>query len=101
MKTVGETAHYVRSKNAGPFWVTIDIFCDTEESFACFHESMLLTEEVIAKAYGVDPKYVKIFFLPDLKVMKISYPRAVPQGSEDERDMHSGQQYIQILDLPI
>lgn len=28
MKTVEEIVKYIRSKNAGPFWLTIDAFCD-------------------------------------------------------------------------
>ena len=31
--TLGETASYVRSKNAGPFWMTIDIFCCSEAAY--------------------------------------------------------------------
>ncbi len=29
-----EVAQYVRSKNAGPFWVTIDVFCADDISYA-------------------------------------------------------------------
>lgn len=101
MATVGDIAYYVRSKNAGPFWVTIDIFCDSDEDFQRFAESSLLTREAVAGAYHVDARDVKVFFLPLLKAMKISYPRLCPQGGRDERDMHSGQQYIQIMDLPV
>ncbi|WPC41248.1 DUF4387 domain-containing protein [Clostridium sp. JS66] len=101
MATIGDTAFYVRSKNAGPFWVTIDIFCDIQEKFDIFHESKKITPEAIAQVYGVDPAHLKIFYLPELKVIKISYPRPCPQGGRYERDMHSGQQYVQILDLEI
>ena len=27
MATLGETVRYLRSKNAGPFWLTVDAFC--------------------------------------------------------------------------
>ena len=33
MSKLSDVAYYVRSKNAGPFWVTIDIFCNNEESY--------------------------------------------------------------------
>lgn len=101
MATIGETALYVRSKNAGPFWVTIDVFCETADSFEAFRGSKSLTPEAISKAYGVDPASVKFFYLSELKVIKISYPRACPQGSKYERDMHGGQQYVQVLDLEV
>ena len=45
MPKLGEVAQKVRSKNAGPFWVTIDIFCGTEAAFRRV-ESGLSTEAV-------------------------------------------------------
>lgn len=99
--TVGEKAYYVRSKNAGPFWVTIDIFCKTDDDFLAFKNSASLTPEVIANIYDVPVEALKIFYLPDLKVMKISYPRKTPQGDKMERDMHSGQQYVQMMDVSL
>jgi hypothetical protein len=34
-------------------------------------------------------------------MIKISYPRAAPQGGMVERDMHSGQQYVRLLDVEL
>ena len=40
MRTIENTVKYIRSKNAGPFWLTIDAFCnsveDTENVAAAF-----------------------------------------------------------------
>jgi hypothetical protein len=101
MATIAQTASYVRSKNAGPFWITIDIFCDNDSAFQNISLSKKLNEKTIAEAYQVLESTVKFFSLPDLKVIKISIPRLNPQGSKYERDMHAGQQYIQILDLEL
>ncbi len=99
MTTIGDLAYYVRSKNAGPFWVTIDIFCDDEEKYKRICASPNINQETVAAMYHTEAKNVKIFFLDDLKVIKISYPRFCPQGGKDERDMHGGQQYIEVLAL--
>ena len=101
MATLGEVASYVRSKNAGPFWVTIDIFFDSDEKFSRIADSAKIGKEVFGKIYDVDPNLIKIYRLPDIKVIKISYPRPCPQGGREDRDMHSGQQYVQILDLEV
>lgn len=101
MSNLGEIAKYIRSKNAGPFWVTIDIFFDTDEEYERTVASATISEKVISQIYDVKEENVKIFYLPDLKVIKISYLRKNPQGSPDERDMHSGQQYIPLLDLEL
>ena len=34
MAELGRIVEKVRSKNAGPFWLTIDIFCGTDAAFA-------------------------------------------------------------------
>lgn len=101
MSTVGEVAKYVRSKNAGPFWLTIDIFCDAKSSYDAIANSNKLTAGRIADMYKVDPGHVKIFPLPDLNIIKISFPRSVIQGDRNERDMHGGQQYISMLDFEL
>lgn len=99
MATIGETAFYVRSKNAGPFWVTVDIFCGEREVFEKLSDSKNITKEKVAEVYGVNSEEVKIFRIPNLNVIKISFPRVKPQGQKYERDMHAGQQYVQIAEL--
>ncbi len=45
MRTIENTVKYIRSKNAGPFWLTIDAFCnsveDTEKVAAAFEREMI------------------------------------------------------------
>lgn len=101
MATIGETAYYVRSKNAGPFWVTVDIFCGEKDVFEKLSASASITKEKVAEVYGVKSEEVKIFYIPNLNVIKISYPRVMPQGQKYERDMHAGQQYVQIAELEV
>lgn len=101
MATIGETAYYVRSKNAGPFWVTLDIFCGEKDVFDTLSASQNVSKEKVAQVYGVHPDEVKIFYIPNLNVIKISYPRVKPQGQKYERDMHAGQQYVQIAELEV
>lgn len=101
MATIGETAYYVRSKNAGPFWVTVDIFCGEKAVFETLSASPNISCETVAKLYGVTAEEVKIFYIANLNVIKISYPRVQPQGQKYERDMHAGQQYVQIAELEV
>ena len=101
MSKLGETASYVRSKNAGPFWVTVDIFCGSEAAYEQGARSPNLNARRLAQLLGVRPEGMKLFRLPALRVVKVSYPREQPQGSPGERDMHSGQQYIPLLDMEL
>jgi hypothetical protein len=101
MPTVKDVCRLVRSKNAGPFWVTIDLFFDTPENFRRYATSSALGAETFARLYGTDAGLVKRFAVENLSMVKISYPRASPQGGVVERDLHSGQQYVRLLSLEL
>lgn len=94
MTKVKEMAKYVRSKNAGPFWLTIDVFCEEESAYETLKSSPNLTAEKVAALYGVDPSNMKVFHVDTIRVIKYSFPRPHPQGHKYENDMHGGQQYV-------
>jgi hypothetical protein len=98
---LGELATQVRSKNAGPFWLTMDIFFADAAAWARASRSPLTDPLTIGHLYGVDPDHVKVFVLADLLAIKISVPRPVVQGSLQDRDMHAGQQYVPLLGLEV
>lgn len=99
MSTIETTVKYIRSKNAGPFWLTIDAFCnsvtDTEKVAAAFERE----KPFIAETFHVGVEDIQIFCLKHIQVAKISLPRVPIEGSRDERDMHGGQQYVSLLDI--
>ena len=90
----------VRSKNAGPFWLTIDVFCGDPATFA--RVVAALDTAAVADLYGAEPGVVKRFDIAELNVVKFSLPRPTVQGSPQDRDMH-GAQWAHLLaemDLP-
>lgn len=101
MATLGEVAKYVRSKIAGPFWVTLDIFFDDDASYNKVKNSQNISSRLIAEIYEVDEKKVKKFYMDNIRVVKFSYPRPKVQGHRYENDMHSGQQYALVMDAEI
>src|SRR5882672_2780990 len=101
MRTVGDVAAYVRSKNAGPFWVTIDLICSDTAAYEELCRSSALSPQSVARMFGIDPVEVQVFHSPRLRVIKVSFPRTVPQGSARDRDCHAGQYFVAILGLPV
>jgi Domain of unknown function (DUF4387) len=101
MPRLKDVCRYIRSKNAGPFWVTVDLFFDSADSYAAFHGDPAISADNIAAIYGVDRAHVKRFEVKSLNMVKISYPRTSPQGGVVERDMHSGQQFVPLLELQL
>jgi hypothetical protein len=101
MATVNDLARYVRSKNAGPFWVSIEVFCETQEAYETIKNSKNITPKKVSDLYHVDESKIKVFYMDELKVIKFSFPRPKPQGHKYENDMHAGQQYIFLADTEV
>jgi hypothetical protein len=99
--TVGDLAEIVRAKNAGPFWLTLDIFFAGDDAYQRVADSAELSPESIAREYRVDAGKVSIFRVPSIRAIKVSFPRPVPQAGFADRDMHSGQQHIPLSRLHI
>ncbi len=99
MTTVADIARKVRSKNAGPFWVTVDSFCGTASAFN--HLTAALKTEVIAGLYQQPTQRMKRFDIADLNVIKFSFPRPVVQGHRLDRDMHGAQWAVLLAELPL
>lgn len=86
MAELGSLVEKVRSKNAGPFWLTLDIFCGSGEAYDRVRDG--LSTERVAALFGVDATSMKRFEIPSLKVVKFSLPRPQVQGSARDRDIH-------------
>jgi len=99
--TLGELARLIRSKNAGPFWMTIDAFFAGAADFHRAAASPLTDPLAIARLYGVPAGAVQVFLLDQLNAIKISVPRPVVQGAVDDADLHAGQQYVPLLPIEI
>jgi hypothetical protein len=101
MPKLRDVCRHIRSKNAGPFWITVDLFFDGPENYAKYASTERLNPALLASLYGTEPQYVKRSAVDDLHIVKISYPRAKPQGGVVERDMHGGQQFVRLLDIEL
>jgi hypothetical protein len=86
MTRLADVADKIRSKNAGPFWLTIDIFCGNAAAFERVSET--LSTQGVATLFQVAPDTLKRFDLADLHVVKFSLPRPNIQGTATDRDMH-------------
>ena len=100
MPKISEVCH-VRSKNAGPFWVTVDFFFHDAELYARYRDTPALAPEVFERLYGASAEMVKRTPVDSLNIIKISYPRKDAQGWRGERDMHSGQQFARLLAIEL
>ena len=86
MAELGSLVSKVRSKNAGPFWLTVDVFCDDAATFERVRAG--LQDAAVARLFGVELQLLKRFDIPSLNVIKFSVPRPVVQGTRADSDMH-------------
>ena len=101
MSRLSDACTSIRSKNAGPYWITVDLFFRDAEALVQYVDSPALTPEAFGRLFGIAPETVKRFVVSELGVLKFSYPRSKPQGGTVERDMHGGQQYVRLLDVEL
>ena len=97
--TLADLALEVRAKNAGPFWMTLEAFMRDDAGYRAADE--LITAETIAALYRVRPETLQIFRIPELRVVKVSVPRPIAQGSLHDRDMHAGQHHVPLAALRV
>ena len=86
MAELGSLVSKVRSKNAGPFWLTVDVFCDDAATFERVRAG--LQDAAVARLFGVELQLLKRFDIPSLNVIKFSVPRPVVQGTRADCAMH-------------
>lgn len=101
MARLRDLAKMIRSKNAGPFELTIDIIFADQPTYLRVKKSGAVSRELIAGMFGLDAKRVRLFHYDPAYAIKASVPRYTVSGDPDETDVFAGQQYAQLVDLEI
>lgn len=99
MAELGQIVEKVRSKNAGPFWLTIDIFCGSPQAFDRVVKGV--STERVATLFATEPDKLKRFDIPSLNVVKFSLPRPAVQGTIADRDMHGASYAALVAELTL
>ena len=90
----------VRSKNAGPFRLTLDILFADEGVFRRVSRSGLITAESIASLYRIPVQQVTNFVIFDPgRAIKATLMRSVSSGSVGDGDVYGAQQHAPLLDI--
>ena len=96
-----DLARVIRSKNAGPRLLTLDIISASSTDFERLRASRALDGAVIARLYGVAAADVRVTEYPVAHAVKITLPRAFMAGSVGDRDVYGAQQHARLLDLEV
>jgi hypothetical protein len=97
-----DCASTVRSKNAGPFTLSIDLMFDDRTVYNLVMGSGCLTPERVAAEYGVPAGSVQICPFERIRTIKVSMPRpGSSSGAPGDCDVYGCQQHFPLADLEI
>ena len=99
MKKLIDYTKILRSKNAGPLFITFDLIFNTKEDMEYVAER--LTKEDISKAYDVSTEKIDIIPYGVVNSIKITFPRKNISGSLDDNDIYGCQQHISLANILI
>ena len=101
MARLDEIAKVIRSKNAGPFCLTLDVLFADKQSYGRVVAAEAITRETMAALYRQPIENVQVYHHPTALAMKVSMIRPVPAGSVMDTDLYGAQQHVLLYPLEI
>lgn len=103
-KTVNitELAKVIRSKNAGPFEITLDIMFKDQESYLLVKRQRLITAELIARLYKIPlERVLTIVYYDAADSIKATIARTVSSGTVGDTDVYGAAQHAPLLEIEV
>jgi hypothetical protein len=101
MPKLKDIAKACKSKNAGPFELTLDIMFDSAETFEKVRRSGVISPQLIASLYRVPVESVVFTEFPPAFAYKATIERRIASGAVGDTDVYGAQQHAPLLDVEI
>jgi len=101
MARIRDIARVCKSKNAGPFELTIDVVFDDAEMFRRVKQTGTLCPDLFARLYGVKAEHVLFTPYDAAFAFKATLPRLVPAGEFGDTDVYGCQQHAPLLEVDV
>ena len=101
MPRIRDIAKACKSKNAGPFELTLDVVFDERSMYERVRATGVLGPELFARLYNVRPEEVLFTEYPAGNAFKATIPRLVASGDVGDTDVYGAQQHAPLLDVEI
>ena len=99
-QSIVSLAQVIRSKNAGPYELVLDILFKTKENYERVKSSGQLTPELIARLYHVEPDFIhRIVWFDPSNAVKIVKPRDIISGNVGDNGVYGAQQHAPLLNM--
>jgi hypothetical protein len=97
-----DLAAVIRSKNAGPYELTLDIMFKEEKHYLYLKQIDYFTRELIAGLYGISiEKILKVVYFDPAFAVKCTLVRPLVSGSIGDSDVYGAQQHAPLLLLKV
>jgi hypothetical protein len=97
-----DVAAVIRSKNAGPYELTLDIMFKEEKNYRFLKEIDYFTRELFAELYGINvEKILKVVYFDPACAVKCTLVRPLVSGSIGDSDVYGAQQHAPLLPLQV
>ncbi|RAR45019.1 DUF4387 domain-containing protein [Paenibacillus sp. MDMC362] len=102
MTELGDLAKVLRSKNSGPFEITLDVLFDSKEQYDRVKQSGIITKRTICELYQIREEQIHhLVFFDQALGFKITMSRDISSGSVGDRDVYGAQQHAPLMKLSI
>jgi len=99
MKKLIEYTKILRSKNAGPLFITFDLIFNSQSDMEYVEKNLKKSD--VAKAYGVAEEKIDIISYSVVNSIKITFPRKNISGSLADNDIYGCQQHIPLANIQV
>ncbi|MFA6775804.1 MAG: DUF4387 domain-containing protein [Sphaerochaetaceae bacterium] len=100
MDRLVDLAKVLRSKNSGPFEITLDVLFDDEATYRRVKDRHVITEQSICKAYKLKREDIECIVFFDMALgVKITFDRKISSGTCFDRDVYGAQQHAPLMEL--
>ncbi|MBI2867188.1 MAG: DUF4387 family protein [Chloroflexi bacterium] len=102
MTALNKLVKVIRSKNAGPFYLTFDLSFDNLDNFRRVRDSEVLTRPLIAKLYNVPESFIHgIYSSEAAQAIKVSMIKPVPASEPECSSIFGSSYHVPLLTVDI
>lgn len=99
---LGDIAFVIRTKNAGPYELTMDVMFDNDEIFQAVKKSNVLSVDTITRLYHIpEDEVIASLFWDQARAFKATIKRPNVSGQFGDVDTHGSQQHVPLMYLQV
>ncbi len=99
-KPITEITNIIRSKNSGPYELTMDLMFNSKENYLHVCDLGLINKDLISRLYQIAPeKIIGIVHFDPAHAIKVTIERPLCSGDLGETDVYGAQQHAPLLDI--